>query len=252
MRVLIADDEPLARQRLASLLQAVGQPWQLVGEVANGLALLERCKAGDVDLVLLDIRMPGLDGMAAAAKLKALDAPPVVIFTTAYAEQALQAFEQQALDYLLKPIRIERLQQALEKALRLSRVQQKLTRQGQAQEQAPGPEQQKVAGISLRVRNETLQLPLGEVLYFRAEDKYILVRHLAGEAIIEDSLKHLEQLYPSFVRIHRNSLLNPLYLRGIKRQANGQFCALLRDSEECLEISRRHLPVVRQWAVGSG
>lgn len=243
MRVLIADDEPLARQRLAALLQEIGPPWQLVAEVSDGLALLERCKLGDVDLVLLDIRMPGLDGMAAAAKLRQAKAPPVVVFTTAYSERALEAFEQQALDYLLKPIRVERLKQALEKVLRLSRVHKRLIEEQGAQS-TEMPHQQ--TAISARVRNEIIQIPLDEVLYFRAEDKYILVRHLAGEAIIEDSLKRLEPLCPAFVRIHRNSLLNPVYLRGIKRQANGQYCVLLKQSDECLEISRRHLPEVRQ------
>lgn len=240
MRILIADDEPLARQRLLSLVAEIGTPWQLVGEVGDGLALLERCSQGDVDLVLLDIRMPGLDGMAAAQRLQQLENPPVVIFTTAYSEQALEAFERQALDYLLKPIRLERLKQALDKALALSRVQQK-TLASQPQES------EKPQAIRVKIGNELMNWLLEEVLFFRAEDKYILVRHLQGEALIEDSLRNLEQAYPGFLRIHRNTLLNPLHLRGIKRQQNGQFCALLKDAEDCPEISRRHLPAVRQW-----
>lgn len=242
MRILIADDEPLARQRLQGLVTEIGAPWQLVGEVADGLAVIERCSQGDVDLVLLDIRMPGLDGMAAAQRLQQFKAPPVIIFTTAYSEQALEAFERQALDYLLKPIRLERLRQALDKALALSRVQQKtLIRQTEDSQQQT---------IRVKIGNELVSWSLDEVLFFRAEDKYILVRHLQGEAIIEGSLKHLEQAHPDFVRIHRNSLLNPWYLRGIKRLANGQFCALLKDAEECLEISRRHLPAIRHLLDG--
>lgn len=243
MRILIADDEPLARERLAALVTEIGAPWQLVGEVADGLALLDRCTQGDVDLVLLDIRMPGLDGMTAAARLQQLDTPPVVIFTTAYGERALEAFERQALDYLLKPIRVERLRKALDKALGLSRVQAKhLT---QSQPQAPQPTEP--AAINVWVRNEQLHILLSEVRYFRAEDKYILVSHQRGEALLDDSLKNLEESYPSLLRIHRNTLLNPSYLRGIKRLPAGGFCALLRDSNEYLEISRRHLPAVRQW-----
>jgi two-component system response regulator AlgR len=246
MRILIADDEPLARQRLRALVADIGEPWQLVGEVADGLAVVERCKQGDVDLVLLDIRMPGLDGMAAAARLQQFEAPPVIIFTTAYSEQALEAFEHQALDYLLKPIRLERLHQALDKALGLSRVQKKNLAQRDP-EVLGTDETETIEAITVKTGNEVVRWQLDEVLYFRAEDKYILVRHLEGEALIEDSLKHLEQVHPGFLRIHRNTLVNPLHLRGVKRLANGQFCVLFKNNEECLEISRRHLSLVRQW-----
>lgn len=239
MRILIADDEPLARARLRALIEEIGPPWQVVAEAADGASVLNRCAAGDLDLVLLDIRMPGLDGMAAAARLKQLAQPPVVIFITAYADGALDAFDQQAVDYLLKPVRRQRLEKALEKARGLSRVQIKAL---EARRPEPGQ-----PGICVRQRGELHRIPLEEVLFFRAEDKYVVVRHRHGEALLEDSLKALEQRYAErFLRVHRNALINLDYLQALRRDAEGRPCVSLRGCDQCLEVSRRLLPALRQ------
>ncbi|MEO5342874.1 MAG: LytTR family DNA-binding domain-containing protein [Gammaproteobacteria bacterium SHHR-1] len=244
MRILIADDEPLARERLGRLLQEIGPPWRLAAEVADGPAVLRRCAQGDIDLVLLDIRMPGLDGMQVAAQLRQLQPAPVVIFTTAYPERALDAFERQALDYLLKPIRRERLQQALDRAQALSRVQLRSLQQAK---------DRPTDAICVRLRGELLRIEIDDVYFFRAEDKYVLVRHRDGEALLEDSLKTLEQRFGGrFLRIHRNALVNLSYLIGLKKDPAGYPCAALKGCDACLEISRRLLPQVRDWLRGRG
>ena len=246
MRILIADDEPLARARLRSLIEEIGPPWQVVDEAADGASVLSRCAAGDLDLVLLDIRMPGMDGMAAAARLRQMEQPPVVIFTTAYADGALDAFDQQAVDYLLKPIRRQRLEKALEKARGLSRVQIKAL----DEEQKHAPANQ---GICVRQRGGLRRIPLQEILYFRAEDKYVVVYHRHGEALLEESLKSLEQHYAeSFLRIHRNALINLACLESLTRDALGRPCVRLRGCDQCLEVSRRHLPTLRQRLLMTG
>jgi two-component system, LytTR family, response regulator AlgR len=239
MRILIADDEPLARSRLRALIEEIGPPWQVVAEAADGASVLARCAAGDLDLVLLDIRMPGLDGMAAAARLRQLPQPPVVIFTTAYADGALDAFDQQAVDYLLKPVRRQRLEKALDKARGLSRVQRK-----DLEARHPEPTQ---PAICVRQRGELHRIPLEDILYFRAEDKYVVVRHRHGEALLEESLKSLEQrLGDHFLRVHRNTLIHLAYLQSLQRDAEGRPCVRLRGGDQCLEVSRRLLPGLRQ------
>ncbi|MBF0255424.1 MAG: response regulator transcription factor [Gammaproteobacteria bacterium] len=247
MRILIADDEPLARARLASLVAEIGPPWELVAELADGEAVLRRCGEGDIDLVLLDIRMPGLDGISAAARLQQLETPPVVIFTTAYSERALDAFDQQASDYLLKPIRKERLQKSLDRALGLSRVQR------QSLQLAPLPVLPVLEdAVCVRLRGELLRIELADIYFFRAEDKYVVVRHRGGEALLEDSLKVLEQRFgQGFLRIHRNALVNLAFLAGLKKDRAGHPCALLKECDQCLEVSRRLLPNVRQWLKGA-
>jgi two-component system response regulator AlgR len=244
MRILIADDEPLARGRLRALIAEIGPPWEVVDEVADGGEVVRRCERGDVDLVLLDIRMPGMDGMAAAARLLRLPQAPVVIFTTAYSESALDAFDQQALDYLLKPVRKQRLEKALDKAGSLSRVQRKVL------EEAGG--ESGGEAVCVRLRGELLRIPLTEVFFFRAEDKYVLVRHRGGEALLEESLKSLEQRYAQgFLRIHRNALVNVSYISALKVDGDGHPCVLLRGCDQCLEVSRRLLPAVRHWVKGT-
>jgi two-component system, LytTR family, response regulator AlgR len=246
MNILIADDEPLARERIRSLVAEIGSPWRVVDEVGDGLAVVERCAVGDIDLILLDIRMPGLDGLEAAASLLDLKRPPAVIFTTAYSECALDAFEHHAVDYLLKPVRRERLKEALNKARNLSRVQLKSLTESRAREL----ENQSVC---VRYRGELRRIDLAEILFFRAEAKYVVVRHLEGEALLEESLKSLEQRFSDrFIRIHRNALINLDFMAGMKKDEEGQYVVELKDQQGVsLEVSRRHLPAVRQWLRGS-
>jgi len=239
MKVLITDDEPLARDRLRRLIDELGEG-NVIGEAANGKEMLLQCDRLQPDVVLLDIRMPEMDGIEAALHLANLERPPAVIFTTAYGDHALAAFEAHAVDYLLKPIRKARLQEALEKTQKLNRAQL------QSLQQADDPAAIR-SHISARVR-ETIQLiPIEEVLYFRADQKYVAVRHLHGEVLIEESLKTLAQEFASLtLRIHRNTLICKAYLAGIGKDSDGHAQLLLRHCDEPLAISRRHLSEIKQ------
>ncbi len=229
MRVLIADDEAPARARLASLLAELGPPWQVVAQAGDGDTVIACCAGGDVDVVLLDIRMPGTHGLAAAQYLAGLSRPPAVIFTTAYDQHALAAFEADATDYLLKPIRKDRLLRALQKA------------------QAAVASTPPTDGDALTesTRGGLRRIPLGQVLYLQADSKYVRVRHDGGEALIEDSLVSIEERFPErFLRIHRGTLIAPQRLSGLHKGEAGMEVALLGVSER-LPVSRRHLPAVR-------
>jgi two-component system response regulator AlgR len=232
LRVLIVDDEPPARERLRSLLVEFGQ-FDVVGEAGHGAQALTLVDTLTPDIVLLDVRMPGIDGLEVARQLASLEEPPAVIFTTAFDEYALQAFDSQAVAYLLKPIRAEKLKLALTKAGRLTRPQLQ-----QVATAAREPAQR--AHIGVRGRDGLKLIPVEEVLWFHADQKYTTVRHLKGEDLIEDSLKTLEEEFAaSFVRIHRNALVNTKYLERIARDASGQHFVHLRGVPEPLEVSRR-------------
>ena len=238
MKCLIVDDEPLARQRLARLLETQEQ-CDVCGEAGNGAQALQSVQQLLPDLVLLDIRMPGMDGLETARHLAKLDCPPAVVFTTAYGDHALEAFETQAVDYLLKPIHPERLQQALEKARRL----------GQLQLQALQEASVGVCRTHLCARNRgQLELvPLAEILYLQADNKYVTVRSRCQEILIEESLKSLENEFAgSFIRIHRNALVAITAIRRLEKDADGHCCVVLDGVEERLEVSRRMLPEVRK------
>lgn len=243
MKILIVDDEAHARSRLRSLIEEIGPPHRVVGEADNGSDAVQRCRNGEVDLVLLDIRMPGRDGMDAAADLARFPTPPAVIFVTAYDEHALAAFERQAVDYLLKPIRRERLEKALEKAATLNRPQLQAL---QALQELPA------AGyISVSYRGGLQRIPLSEVIYFQADHKYVTVCHTGGEALLEESLRALEERHPErFIRIHRNALIARDRLLGLHRLSAGGCSVTLAGSDTELEVSRRHLAAVRKLLRG--
>ncbi|WP_029134815.1 LytR/AlgR family response regulator transcription factor [Sedimenticola selenatireducens] len=243
MKILIVDDEAHARARLRSLIDEIGPPWRVVGEADNGQDALQRVRLGEVDLVLMDIRMPGMDGLEAAAVLAGLATPPAVIFVTAYDEHALAAFERHAVDYLLKPIRRERLQRAIEKAVTLNRPQLQAL---QALQEQPDD-----AYISVSFRGGLQRIPISEVIYFQADNKYVTVCHAAGEALLEESLKSLEERFVQrLIRIHRNALIVRERLLGLKRLGNGACAVSLAGSVAELEVSRRHLPEVRKLLRG--
>jgi two-component system response regulator AlgR len=232
MRVLIADDEAPARERLRSLLTEIPDI-EVVGEAVNGEQALRLTVDAAPDVVLLDIRMPGMDGIEAARQINSLVEPPAVIFTTAYDEYAVTAFDTNAVGYLLKPIRKEKLAEALGRAGRLTRPQM----QTLASNVEP---QQRRTHIAARHREGLRLIPVEDVMYFFAEQKYTTVRHVKGEDLIEDSLRSLEEEFdPAFVRIHRNALVSVRYLEGIDRNTEGQYFVRLRGCQAPLQVSRR-------------
>ena len=236
-RVLIVDDEAPARQRLRSLLAEMNEA-DVIGEAATGEQALQRTVELAPDIVLLDVRMPGIDGIEAARHMNLLEQPPAVIFTTAYDAYAMEAFDAQAVGYLLKPIRKEKLAAALAHASRLSRPQL---------QEIKDKARSRRSHIAIKHREGLKLIPLEEVQYFLAEQKYTTVRHLKGEDLIEDSLRALEDEFGSdFVRIHRNALVSVRHLERIERNADGQYFVRLRGCEAPLQVSRRMAGELRE------
>jgi two-component system response regulator AlgR len=232
LRVLIVDDEPPARELLRSMLKEI-EGFEVAAEAENGRRALEIYDSLQPDIVLLDVRMPGIDGLEVARQLATLPEPPAVIFITAFDEYAMQAFESEAIAYLLKPIRAEKLRTTLARAGRLSRPQ--LQQVATAARENP-----RRSHIGVRGRDGLKLIPIEEVLCFQADQKYTTVKHRNGEDLIEDSLKTLEEEFgASFVRIHRNALVNTKFLERIARDASGQHFVHLRGLEGALEVSRR-------------
>jgi len=246
MNILIVDDEQPARDRLRQLIQDAGKH-AVIGEAANGgeaLALAERLAP---DVVLLDIRMPGIDGIETAHHLNAMSEPPAVVFTTAYDEYAIDAFDARAIGYVLKPVRRERLDSALDHAARLSGRQ--LT--ALATETSLGGRRKHVCA---RVHDELRLIPIAEVRLFRADQKYVCVHHSGGLTLIDDSLKSLEDEFADeFVRTHRSVLVRVAAIDRLEK-TDGQSRIVLRDGsredDEHLIISRRHVADVRRRLKG--
>ncbi len=241
LRVLVVDDEALARSRLATLLGDCRNPSAVVqAQAAHAVQAMEYLQHQTFDLVLLDIHMPGTDGLQMAKVLATLERPPALVFVTAHAEHAVQAFELDAVDYLTKPVRLERLQAALQKTERY------LQMQGAAQ---PEAELQDV--IIIQDRNRTERLPLDEVIYFKAELKYITVRTAVRSYILDGALNELEEKYAErFLRIHRNALIARRAARALEKHHDpeeGEGWALRLDGvSELLFVSRRQLAAVRE------
>lgn len=229
LRVLIVDDEVPARARLKSLLAEIGDV-AVAGEAGNGAEALALIETVAPDVVLLDVRMPGMDGLEAARHLNVLEEPPAIIFTTAFDEYAVQAFAAEAVGYLLKPVRKEQLAAALTRAGRLTRAQLQQLAAGDARR----------THIAARRREGLKLIPLEDVRYFLADQKYTTVGHLGGEDLIEDSLRLLEDEFAqSFARIHRNALVAVRHVERIERNADGQYLVHLRGCATPLQVSRR-------------
>jgi len=244
LKILIADDEAPALNRLRELLADMSAI-NIIAEAKNGLDALHLVNDYRPDIVLLDIRMPRMDGIEAAQHLQKMDYPPAIIFTTAFDSYAMQAFDMQAVDYLLKPIRLERLQAAMGKARAL------LPQQLEALA-AINPHR---SHFSVNERGRILLVPVEDVIYLRAEQKYITIRTAQREYLLEESLTHLEQEFGSrFIRLHRNCLVASASILGYeKRSSNSpadanaasvamcdkQWFALLKDVPETIAISRR-------------
>ena len=244
MKVLVVDDETLARDRLVSMLQDLDDDYQVVGEAANGMQAIEQVLALQPEVLLLDIHMPGMNGLEVATHLTKHENAPAIIFTTAYDEHALAAFEAQAIAYLLKPIQAEQLAASLKKARQL--------RHGQLKE-IQTRDESKRSHISVKLRGDLQLIPVASVQYFRADQKYIEMRHLGGTSLIEESLKTLEEEFSdTFIRVHRNALIAINAVTGIERDSLGRSYVLLAGCEERLDVSRRHVSVVRQLLKSKG
>lgn len=246
MKVLIVDDEAPARERLAQLIEDIGGH-HVVGGARNGEEALAQANRHRPDIVLMDIRMPGIDGLEAAFQLARSEEPPAVIFVTANSEHALDAFDAQAVDYLVKPVRRARLEEALDKACRLTRAQIDALSAVGNPSSGGGPSGGGRAHILCRRRGSLELIPLDEIYYFQADNKYVTVCHAGGEDLIEDSLRQLEDEFPDrLVRIHRNALVCRHSLGGLERDLDGRRFVAIRRVDHRLEVSRRHVPEVRR------
>ncbi len=246
MKALIVDDEPLARARLRELLKA-HDDIEEVFEAEHGARALEIAVATAIDLVLLDIRMPVMDGLETALHFARFDPAPAVVFCTAYEEHALAAFEAHAVDYLLKPVKRERLSAALERARKFIG--------------APAEPRQIIAAITAlktkrtqlaaRVRGELRLIPIADVLYLQADTKYVEVHSAKEMLLIEDSLVQLEEEFSDiFIRIHRSCLVAKAAISGLAKSAQGEVAVTLRLRPEKLEVSRRNVAQVRKLIKG--
>ena len=239
INVLIVDDEPLARTRLQRLLSE--SPFHVCGEAGDGEQALRLCHQLHPDVVLLDIRMPGTDGLEVAAQLATSELSPAIIFTTAYDEYALQAFKVRAQNYLLKPVRREDLFDALTKATKLTQAQQTYLQQNQFEETLS-------SHLVCRSIRGVQRIPLADILYLQAADKYVTVFHREGESLSDQSLKELEQaLHPHMLRIHRNTLVNHHYLDRLIRLQDGHFEVYLKGVAQGLSVSRRLVSEVKTF-----
>ena len=233
MKILIVDDETPARDRLRRLLSEI-EDCEVAGEAGNGNDALAACATLKPDVVLLDVRMPGLWGIEVAQHLATLSEAPAVIFTTAYGDHAVDAFDAQAIGYLLKPIRKEKLARALSHASRVS-----APRLSQATRAANiGHRRQHVCA---RLGDQLRLIPLADIYYFVADQKYVTVYHSNGEDLIDEPLKELSQEFAAdFIRVHRNALVAEKQIAAIERNEDGQYAVRMRSNNAVLQVSRRH------------
>jgi len=238
MRVLVVDDEAPARERLTDLVAGL-EGFEIAGEAADGREALEMVERLAPDIVLMDIRMPGIDGVEAARHLATMDRPPAVIFTTAYDEYTLQAFDAAATGYILKPVRRERLEKALRRASRPTRA--------QLASLHADSERGARTNICARIGDRMRLIPVETVIYFRADQKYVSVRHNQGSDLIDESLKDLAKEFQSdFCRIHRNALVALDRVESIEKDERGRLAVRLRGCREALPVSRRHASEFRR------
>lgn len=241
MRVVIVDDEPLARERLRRLLLEL-PGYEVVGEAGDGAQALELISNVVPDLVLLDIRMPGIDGLQVARQLANEKMPPAIVFTTAFSEHALSAFDTSATAYLLKPVTKDKLADALKRARRPSRA-------TELQLESSGGERPAREFVLATTREGLVRVPAGDIVYFLADQKYTTVHHLHGEVLIEESLRTLEQDFGCwFLRVHRKALVATRFILSLERGRGEEHHFLrMRHSTEPLPVSRRRLAEVRRF-----
>ncbi|HHJ40191.1 MAG: hypothetical protein AXA67_07185 [Methylothermaceae bacteria B42] len=238
MNLVVTDDEVPARERLCRLVKEVAPEWQVVAKFGNGLDVVEYCCANPVDLVLLDICMPVMDGLDTAQKLIQLPVPPAIVFVTAFEDHALQAFEAQAVDYLLKPVRKQRL------AATLKRAQVWIT----ASRQGGFPAGNHHRHVCVRHQGGQELIPVETIRYFRADQKYVVARTENREVLLDESLKSLEATFANaFIRVHRSALVASAYIKGVHRDAQGRYWVTLDGVSEKVEVSRRHVSLVKRY-----
>ena len=231
LRILIIDDEAPARNRLRRML-ADAPAVHVAGEAATGQEALQLIPLKEPDVLLLDISMPGLSGMMLAKMLQQERQAPAIIFCTAWSDQALEAFECDAVDYLVKPVRAERLMLALDKARRF------LAKPDGA---ASGSFLRSTLGGKVKL------IPMSEVIYLRSEDKYTTAVHVGGKMVINQSLAELEHEYADMlVRVHRSALVIKKCIRGLEKSPDGHHFLQLDGCEDCPQVSRRNLPAIRK------
>jgi len=245
LRIAVTDDEAPARSRLKDLLEDVAEmlPLELLVEAENGRRLLDLIEKQPVDVVLMDIRMPEMDGLETAQHLHKLDEPPHVIFTTAYDDYAISAFELHAIDYLVKPIRLRRLHDALARTRSITRVSLDVLNEVAHDARTH---------LSAQERGKVFLVPVSEIRYLRAELKYVTIRTADREILLEESLSRLEQEFTErFVRIHRNCLVAKEYIEAFEKEAidgsDARWVVRVRDVDETLAVSRRQQHIVRQF-----
>lgn len=240
LKVLIVDDEAPARSRMRDLLADIAheQPNELIGLAGNGVEALRLLETSRADVVLADVRMPVMDGVELARHVARLPSPPAVIFTTAYDQYAVEAFELAALDYLLKPVRASRLADALHKVRRTQTV---------APEVLAGLSSAERKHFSVVERGRILLVPVADVRFLRAELKYVTAGTIDQEYLLDESLVQLEEEFGDrFLRVHRNCLVARDAVAGVERDGEGQWMVLLKGCETRLPVSRRQWPAVKQ------
>ena len=240
LKTLIVDDEALARSRLRTLLRDCRSPAaEVVAEAAQGAEAQQHLENMALDLVLLDVHMPGIDGIEVARALRGRADAPAVVFVTAHAAHAVTAFDLDAVDYLTKPVRAERLQQALQKAERF--LKERRAPQADALQES----------VLIQDRGRAERVPLSEVLYLKSEYKYLTVRTATRSHILDGSLNEFEERYPArFLRVHRNALVSRRAVRALEKHFDAEegegWAVRLNGVEESLSVSRRQLSAVRE------
>ncbi|MBM3392554.1 MAG: response regulator transcription factor [Betaproteobacteria bacterium] len=250
LRILIADDEAPARTRLKALLADIAGevPNRLVGEAGNGLEALALIESEPADVALVDIRMPRMDGVELARHLRGMEGAPAVVFTTAYDQYAVQAFDLNAVDYLLKPVRAPRLAEALQKARRVAQPSRETLERLSSEARRH---------LSVSERGRILLVPVSDILYLKAELKYVTARTAAREFLLDESLTHLEQEFAArFVRVHRNCLVAREAIagfeKGVAEDGEAHWLVLLAGLPDKLPVSRRQWPAVKAAFAGGG
>jgi two-component system response regulator AlgR len=246
MQIVICDDEPLARARLARMLADSELDASVVGEAENGEEALSLVEQLQPDLVLLDIQMPGMTGLEAAQHISHMAEPPAIVFCTAYDEYAVKAFQVNAVGYLLKPVRQEDLLETIQRASVINKAQLQSVK-AEIAEHDDDNELKARSHISAKTHRGIELIPIDDIRYFKADQKYVVVRHLGGEVLVDETLKEFEEeLGNRFVRVHRNALVSVTHISGLEMVSAGQYQICFKDLDDKIQISRRHLGNLRK------